>query len=168
MSDPPAIEKSHNEDTTRQRANVTAEEVKEAKRELKQAIKGSQEVLDSATTVFPFTLFPDTITIDRAKLTITHRKFFNVANVMSIRVEDILNVTADVGPFFGSLKILSRALNPDKPYIVNYLWRDDAIKIKKIMQGYVIAMQKDIDLTPLTTPELAAMLVELGADDHQS
>lgn len=142
------------------------EQVDEAKRELSQAIHGSQEVLETATTVFPFTLFPDTITIDRTKLTITHRTFFSVAEIMSIRIEDILNVTAQTGPFFGSLHIVSRIMNPDKPYTINYLWREDALKLKRIMQGYVIAMQNHIDCMPLTTPDLAALLNQLGKDDH--
>ena len=33
------------------------EEVKEAKQELSQAIRGSHEILYTATTVFPFTFF---------------------------------------------------------------------------------------------------------------
>jgi hypothetical protein len=145
---------------------ITEKDIDDAKKELKQAIHGSQEVLCTATTVFPFTPFPDTVTIDRAKLTITHRSFFKIAEIMSIRIEDILNVTANVGPLFGSLRIVSRVLSPDKPYQINFLWRADAMKMKRIMQGYIIAMQKEIDVTPLETKELAKMLDDLGGDDH--
>lgn len=146
--------------------HASQKEVDEARQELKQVIQGSHEVLATATTVFPFTLFPDSVTVDRAKLTIIQRSFFSVAQVMSIRIEDILNVTANVGPVFGSLHIVSRVLNPDKPFDIKFLWRDDALKLKRIMQGYVIAMQKEIDVTPLNTKELAEMLDRLGKDDH--
>lgn len=142
-------------------------EVKKAEHELSQAIRGSHEILHSATTAFPFTLFPDTVTIDRAKITITKRAFISVAEIMSIRIEDILNVTANIGPFFGSLHIVSRVLSPDKPYEVKFLWRDDALKIKRILQGYIIAMQKNIDVTPLKTDELATLLDELGLGDPE-
>jgi len=138
----------------------------EAKKELKEAIRGSHQILETASTVFPFTLFPDTVTIDRAKLTITHRRFFSVAEVMSIRIEDILNVTVNTGPIFGSLHIVSRVLSPDKPYQVSFLWRDDAMKLKRIIQGYIIALQQEIDVTPLESKELAKMLDKLGKDDH--
>ncbi len=74
------------------------EEVKEAKQELSEAIHASHEVLMSANTVFPFTPFPDTVTIDREKITITHRNFFMVSDAVSTRIDDILNVTANVGP----------------------------------------------------------------------
>lgn len=130
--------------------------------ELAQTINHSHEILVTARTVFPFTLFPDTVTLDRAKLTIAHREFFWTGEVMSIRIEDILNVTADVGPFFGSLKIYTRFFQNDKPYSVSFLRREDALRIKRILQGYVIALQKNIDCSTLPTPELAKMLDDLG------
>lgn len=130
--------------------------------ELAQTISNSHEVLFTATTSFPFTLFPDTITIDRTKLTIAHKEFFKVGEVMSIRIEDILNVTADVGPFFGSLKVYTRFFNNDKPYHINYLKRADALRIKRILQGYIIAIQKNIDCSSLPTDQLASILDDLG------
>lgn len=137
-------------------------EKKKAAEELVQAIGDSQDVLARATTVFPLTLFPDTVTIDRSKLTITRRDFFKSAEVLSIRIEDILNVTASVGPIFGSIKIATRFFDPDKPYTVDHFKRADALRIKRIVQGYLIAKQKDIDCSALSTQELAKTLDELG------
>ncbi len=105
------------------------------------AIK-SHDNLFSANTVFPFILFPDTITLDREKLTIIHRPFFMMAHVTAIRIHDILNAEVDIGPFFGSLRIITRYYSgpdsqfagPDstenhrKPASINFLWRHDAIK----------------------------------------
>jgi hypothetical protein len=131
-------------------------------KELQKAVNNAQDILVSASTVFPFTLFPDTVCVDREKLTIAHRMFFRVAEVMSIRIEDILNVTADVGPFFGSLKISTRFFDTRHPYTINYLWRSDALRIKRIMQGYIIALQKGVDCSTLGAHQLAAMLDTLG------
>lgn len=136
----------------------------ESRKELKQAIRGSNEVLASATTVLM--LFPDTLIVDRAKLTVTKRSFLRSAEVMSIRIEDILNVTATVGPIFGSIKVVSRVLNSERPYRIGLFWRHDALKIKRITQGYVIALQRRIDCSNLPANELAAMLDKLGKDDH--
>lgn len=133
-----------------------------AEQELTQAIAKSNHPLAIATTVFPFTLFPDTVLVDREKLTVAHRIFFRVAEVMSIRIEDILNVTADVGPFFGAIKISTRFFDPEKPYSVDFLWRGDALRIKRIMQGYIIAIQKNIDCSALSNKELSVLLDELG------
>lgn len=135
----------------------------EAVHQLRQAVGNSREVLVAATTVFPFTLFPDTVTVDRTKLTIAHRTFFQVAEVMSINIEDILNVAANVGPFFGSLSITTRFFEGEnKPCEVKYLWREDALRVKRVLQGYVIAVQKRIDCSALKRDELVRMLNELG------
>lgn len=138
------------------------EKKQETAQELFDAIGGSKDVLVRVSTVFPLTLFPDTITIDRTKLTITHRDFFKSGESLSINIEDILNVAAGVGPFFGTIKITSRFFHSDKPYIVNHLTRRDALRIKRILQGYIIAKQKEVDCTALSTRELANMLDELG------
>ena len=138
----------------------------ESREELRQAIQGSNDVLVTATTAFP--IFPDTVTVDRAKLTVTKRTFLRSAEVMSIRIEDILNVTATIGPIFGMVKIVSRVLNTDKPYTVGLFWRAEAMRLKRITQGYVIALQREIDCSALPTEELARMLDQLGEDDHPS
>jgi hypothetical protein len=138
----------------------------ESRRELRQAIQGSKEVLANATTVL--SIFPDTLTVDRAKLTITKRSFIRSAEIASIRIEDILNVTATLGPIFGSVKIVSRVLNSERPYRAGPFWRHDAIRIKHVTQGYVIALQRKIDCSSLPVKELAGMLEKLGHDDHIS
>lgn len=130
--------------------------------ELIHAIGDAQDVLVRATAVFPLTLFPDTVAIDRTKLTVTHRDFFSSGEVFSINIEDILNVTATVGPFFGSIKIATRFFDPGKPYTVEHFWRADALRIKRIAQGYVMAKQKGIDASALTNRELTTLLDELG------
>lgn len=142
-------------------SELTPEKSKAAQ-ELVESIGDSHDVLVRAKTVFPLTLFPDTLTIDRAKLTITHRDFFGAGEVLTISIEDILNVTATVGPFFGSVIIATRFFDLNKPYKVDHFWRADALKIKRIMQGYIIAKQKKIDCSALSTKELAKMLDELG------
>lgn len=143
-------------------SDTFGEQKRKTRQKLVQAIGDSYDVLVRANTVFPLTLFPDTITIDRAQLTITRRTFLYTAEVLSIRIEDILNVTANVGPFFGSIRIATRFFNPDKPYVINYFWRADALKVKRVAQGYLIARQREIDCSALTTPELAITLDELG------
>ena len=62
----------------------------------------SQEELISVTTVFPFQLFPDTITVDRQKVSIIRRHFFGVADTAVAKIGDIINVEASTGPCLGS------------------------------------------------------------------
>lgn len=144
-------------DSNKQKA---AEELEE----LADTLGESRDILVKATTVFPLTLFPDTITVDKNKITITHRNFFKSGEVLSIAIEDVLNITTMVGPFFGKIKLATRFFDPNKPYEIDHFWREDALKIKRIVQGYLIARQKEIDTSSLPSKELAASLDELGRD----
>ena len=131
---------------------------------LKRLVRKSHEVLADVRTVFPLTLFPHSIVVDRSKITITKRSFFWSSSVTSIRVEDILNVSCDVGPLFGSVTIASRVMSSVDHYQTNYFWRGDAIYLKRIIQGYVFAIQNNVDVGKLSRNELINMLSELGHD----
>ncbi len=142
-------------------------EKQKATEELVETLGRSKDYLTKATTVFPLTLFPDTITIDRAKITITRRNFLRAGEVITIAIEDVLNVTAHVGPFFGKLKITTRFFDPSKAYAVDHFWREDAFRIARVVQGYLIARKKKIDTSALTDKELSRILNELGKSHPQ-
>ena len=124
----------------------------------------AHEVLMKVDTVFPFTLFPDTVAIDREKITITQRLFFQVAKINSTQLGDIQSIQANVGPFFGSLKITSKFF-VNNPQSVKFLWRHDAEKIQRLVQGFIIAKQKDIDCSEIDKHKLIAMLSDLGSGE---
>lgn len=132
--------------------------------DLRKIVAQSHEILMSANTVFPFTFFPDTVTVDRTKITITRRDFFWSSDVMSIRIEDVLNVAANTGPLFGSLTIASRVMSTVDHFKINLFWRSDAIRLKHMIQGYVIAQHNKIDTAHLSKKELIDTLIELGHD----
>ncbi len=137
-----------------------------AAHELARVIEQSNEVLARATTVFPLTIFPDTIILDRTKLTIIRRQFFFAEDVMSIRIEDILNVSASVGPFFGSVTIATRVLSSDDHFTIRNFSRQDAQHLKHMIQGYVIARHNGIACDHLTHDQLVDTLRELGHDSN--
>lgn len=136
--------------------------------DLRKVIERSHEVLASANTVFPITLFPDTVFVDRTKITIIRRDFFWSSDTMSIRIEDVLNVSATLGPLFGSLTIASRVMSSIDHFQINHFWRSDAIHLKHIIQGYVIAQHNKIDVAHLSKDELIKTLVEIGHDTNKS
>lgn len=135
--------------------------------ELRRKVQQSHQVLAIVRTVFPLTLFPDSIVVDRTKVTIIHRTFFWSAETISFQIEDILNVSASVGPFFGSLTIASRVMSTEDHFRVDHLWRRDAIALKHIIQGYVIAKHSGMDTARLPQNELVAALSELGIDSDK-
>ncbi len=126
-------------------------------------VEKSNDILMTAQTIFPFTVFPDTVTIDRVKITIKRKMFFAVEKVTSIQIEDVLNTEANTGPFFGSLMIWTRFFESE-PTRVNYLRNQDARDIKSILQGYIIVRQKGIDCAKVDRDQLVTMLYELGSE----
>jgi len=123
----------------------------------------AHEVLLEVSTVFPFTLFLDTVTIDREKVTIAHRVFFQVASINSTPINDIQSVEANVGPFFGSVGLVRATLSPVRSsFFVKFLWRDDAVKIQRLLQGFVLAHQKGVDCSAIEKDQLIVLLNDLG------
>lgn len=129
--------------------------------ELEQIAESANEVLATADTLFPFTIFPDTITVDRVKLTIKRRDFFQVGRLTSIQIDDILNAEANTGPLFGSVKLWTRFFS-DKPLMIKYLRNDDAVRIKEILLGYIIARHRKVDCADIDKNELTKSLRDLG------
>lgn len=132
---------------------------------LKRIVQQSHEVLAEVQTVFPVTLFPDRVCLDRSVITITKRTFFWSSSTISIRIEDILNVATTLGPMFGSITIASRVMSTVDHYTVNFLWRKDAVELKRMIQGYMIAKHSMIETQHLSTEELVEHLRELGNDN---
>lgn len=131
--------------------------------ELKKVVAHSHEVLASAKTVIPF-LFPHEIVLDRTKITIIKRNFFWSSDVLSIRIEDILNVSASTGPLFGSVTVASRVMSTVDHFEIDRFWRADATRMKQIIQGYLIARQNGISTDHLSCKELADTLYDLSPD----
>jgi hypothetical protein len=132
---------------------------------LQKIIRKSHQLLASSQTVIlPMNLFPDSVTVDRTKVTITKRAFFWTSSVISIRIEDVLNVACSTGPIFGSLIISSRVMNSTDHYEIDYFWRKDAIYLKQLIQGYVIAQHNRIETSHLKRDELIHTLLDLGND----
>ena len=136
---------------------------KDANEELNKIIAHSKEILAKADAVLlPNNLFPDSVVVDRTKVTVTKRTFFWVSEVISVQIEDILNVSNTVGPIFGSLTISSRVMNSTDHYEINYFWRKDAIHLKHVIQGYMIAKHNEIDTSSLSKEQLIRKAEELG------
>jgi hypothetical protein len=132
--------------------------------QLKRTVQKSNQVLASTRTVFPLTLFPDSIIVDRTKISIIKRDFFWTSNVISFQIEDILNVSCAVGPLFGSLTVASRVMSTIDHFNINYLWRNDAIFFKDLIQGHIIAKNNKLETEHLSVKETIDALCELGKD----
>lgn len=131
-------------------------------KKLEAVVRESHTLLAKAHAVFPFQLFPDQLNIDRHKLTIVHRQFFGMEQTVSVPIENIKNVEADFGPFFGSITITSD-LFVNNTQTVHFLWRDDAKRIQKLLQGAIVAQREGIDLNKVGIEQLQDLLIDLGS-----
>lgn len=148
---------------TRIRVDMPHDQLVKDLDKLKEMVTQSHEILASAQTAL--SPFPDGVVVDRTKITITRRNLFWSTNNISIRIEDILNVSTGTGPLFGSLNIASRIMNSTDHFQVNFFWKKDAIHLKRVIQGYMITLHNHIDTSHLSREELIDTLVELGSEE---
>ena len=107
-----------------------------------------------------FEIFPTILTIDRHKLTICRKQFFWVQEIVSVPIENIKNIQAHMGPFFGSLVITSDHFANNTQH-VKWLWRKDVQKIQKLIQGAAVAMN-ELDIKEVEPKKLKKLLSRLG------
>lgn len=149
-------------DQTKQPVGPIKDQAQE-RSDIEKVAQNAEDVLIKVQSVFPFMLFPDTISVSRMKVAITRRSFFRVADVISIQHEDILNAEADIGPFFGSIKIYTRIYGSE-PLKITYLSRKSALAVKCLIEGFIIAHKQEIEYNDLPTDELITLLNRLGSD----
>lgn len=140
---------------------VLAHKIERGPKKLLDAALEGHEILMKSNSVFPFQLFPDSIVIDRQKLTIANRFFYRVAKINSVPIQDILSVQADVGLFFGSVYINSRYFMTN-PQAIEFLPRSEALRIQHLLQGYIIAHERGIDCKTIDKDQLITLLNDLG------
>ncbi|HVS78728.1 MAG TPA: hypothetical protein VHD84_00350 [Candidatus Saccharimonadales bacterium] len=121
----------------------------------------AHDVLFQADSVFPFTLFPDSLIIDREKITIVSRSFIQSAKTVTAPITSLISAEAEVGPFFGSLHITSKYFQ-DSTQSVEHLWRKDAEEAHRLLQGYIIANERGIDVMEIEKEDLKVLLNDLG------
>ncbi len=143
---------------TKRKPGGKEDKATEELKKLKQVTREAQEVITSANS---FALFPDTITVDRHKLTIVYRTFFKVEQTVSVPLRDIKNIQADMGPFFGSLTVTSDHFI-NNTQTIRFLWRKDVKNIQELVQGAMVATNEAIDITKVATKELSNLLTDLG------
>jgi hypothetical protein len=151
----------------KKRDDSTSNTDPKVEKQLENVVNESHVVLAKARSVFPFQLFPDTISIDRHKLTIIYREFFWVEKTVSVPIENIKNIEADIGPFLGSINITSD-LFINNTQEVKYLTSGDARRIQKLVQGAVVAQREEIDLNKIGTKKLRNLLIDLGSGHTKS
>lgn len=132
-----------------------------AARKLEDLAEKSNEVLLKVSTVFPFTFFVNDIIVDPYKVNVVFREFFYSEHIHSIMVKDILDVVVETSLFFATVKIVDQGYTENSVNI-EYLKKADALKLRKLIQGLVIAHRQAVDLSILHPSRIKDKAEELG------
>lgn len=124
-----------------------------------------------AYSVFPFTIFTDTLVIDTTKVTIAKKQLFATQFVTTIPLKDLSDVNIQTILFLATLMIqyMPQSNTPGMNQPVNVrienLSRTDAIRAKNILKGALVAKAEEIDIAKLTPEEVVKALEKFGESD---
>ena len=128
-------------------------------------IKKSNRILITISTHrFPIDIFPDTLNVEEGRLTIINRSFFLSSQVHSVDIKDISNIFVNTAPFFAQLVIISKTFTKNEIRI-KYLWKDEAVMARRIIEGLRTFQGKQIDTSVYTVVDLIAKLKELSTTE---
>ena len=125
-------------------------------------VRKSNRILASISThKFPIDLFPDTLNVEEGRINIITRDFFFSSQVHSVDIKNIANVFINMAPFFAQLVIVSKTFTENEIRL-KYLWKEQAIEIRRIIEGLRIFLNEGIDTSVYTKRELITKLKELS------
>jgi hypothetical protein len=121
----------------------------------------SERVIYKVRTVFPFTLFPTNIVIDTQKVTLIFGVFFYSYKMFPILLKDIRSVTVSTGLLFGTISFDKEGFQ-ENPGTVEYLWREDALKVRRIIMGMMVATKEGVEMDALDDKSLLEKVEAIG------
>lgn len=124
-------------------------------------VEKTQEPLMKVNTVFPFTLFVNSVVVDRAKVLIIYREFFYQRTEFPIYLADVKSVRVEAGPFFATLhfEISGYEKNPEPVY---YLPRAKTLELREVLTGLVAANNAEAQTEDLEDSELFEKAKKIG------
>jgi hypothetical protein len=154
------------EEAVQERAREEAKKQQNAQKKLQSLTKHCDKVLLKIKTVFPFDLFPDTVTIDENKISVISSSFFASESVTTILLKEVTDVIVETSIFFAKL-VFTYSHHPMKPMTtsVTFLKKKDALEAKRIIQGMLVLRRgENVDLSNTHPEKILSQIEELGED----
>lgn len=135
------------------------------KQEVAILVKKSNRILVAISSHrFPFDFFPDTLSVEEGRITVISRKFFLSSEIHSVDIKDISNVFINTAPFFAQLVIVSKTFAKNEIKI-KYLWKNEAVYVRRILEGLRAFEAKQIDTSVYTVADLRVKLGQLSTTE---
>lgn len=141
-------------------SNAKAETIFSQKKTLKK-IASQDRLIFSCQTIFPFTLFPNTVEIRELSITIIYRYFFTSKKIISININDLISVDVVSAVIFGGIIFEPPDFKGGKESI-HFLKLTDAKKAGQLVTGLMIALRENRDISKIPTPELEKAILRIG------
>ncbi len=127
-------------------------------------VPASARRLFRISSVFPLQLFPDEIVVDEFKVTIITRVFFFDSGLTrSILYRDLSDVAVEKSLWFAALKFGERGFPTDQ-LVVNYLWRDQAERARRLIEGMIVLDKEKTETAKLSVEDLFEEAEKLGRE----
>lgn len=130
----------------------------EDKQTVSDLIKKSNRRIISISSLFPWTLFPNTIEVEESRVTFIFRQLF-ASQSHSVNIKDISNVFIQSSPFFATLQIVSRTF-VENDITVGHLDATKAQRVQMVIEGLRTFAEHNIDTSNYEINELIAKIEE--------
>jgi hypothetical protein len=124
-------------------------------------VKASNHTLFKISSVFPFDLFTDEISIEITQINVIKRFFFATAHLQTIPIKNVADIFVQTSLIFASLRIIDSSYIENSIQVDN-LKKDDACMARIIIQGLVVANKEGIDLAKIPRSTLMEDIESLG------
>lgn len=149
-----ALRDEGKDEQTRNEATKKAEDVQT----VSDLIKKSNRCIISVSSLFPWTLFPNTIEVEESRVTFIFRQFL-ASQSHSVDIRDISNVFIESSPFFATLQIVSRTY-VQNDITISHLDVKKAHRVHMIIEGLRTFIEHNIDTSNYEINELIAKIEE--------
>ena len=153
LTDQALQEEGKNEQTKNE-----ATKKEEDRQTLSDLIKKSNRCIISISSLFPWTLFRNTIEVEESRVTFVFRQLW-ASQSHSVNIKDISNVFIQSSPFFATLQIVSRTF-VENDITIGHLETKKAHRVQMIIEGLRTFAEHNIDTSNYEVSELIAKIEE--------
>ena len=121
-------------------------------------IKKSNRCIISASTHFPWTLFPNKIEVEESRVTFIFHQFM-ASQSHSVDIKDISSVFIESSPFFATIQVVSRTF-AENTITIGHLNAKKAYRVQMIIEGLRTFAEHNIDTSNYEVKELIAKIEE--------
>ena len=135
-----------------------AKKVESDRQEINDLVQKSNRCIITISSIFPWNLFPNTISVEESRITFIFRQFLS-SQSHSVEIKDVSNVFIESSLLFASLQVVSRTFIQNDIKI-GHLNKNKANKARLIIEGLRTFAEHNINTSNFEIDELIAKIEE--------